>query len=315
MADSLSVGTQATVHTLPGVDVSSFQGPPGSWTTVAGHIVWAAVKLTELEPNGTRYINPDAQADWDWLKANGKGRIAYLFGHPAVSATETVTFFLSELNHIGLRDTDAVALDLEVTDGLRPAQVAAWGVSVQSQLKTKLDRPPLLYTFVNFAKEGNCAGLGGYPLWIADPNNPPGQPVVPAPWKTWAIHQYAITGAIDRDVANYATQAAMFGALGKQTPKPPEPDLTNIGGNVSAIAATDWPGRIVVAGIGTDSFVWRIMWSPKGWGQWKKISPTKAKGSLALISSSTDGGGKLYYIETSGQTVEMTTANYGGDWT
>ena len=94
------------------------------------------MKLTELEPNGTRYINPDAQADWDWLKANGKGRIAYLFGHPAVSATETVAFFLSELNHIGLRDTDAVALDLEVTDGLRPAQVAAWGVSVQSQLKT-----------------------------------------------------------------------------------------------------------------------------------------------------------------------------------
>lgn len=319
MPDSPSSPTQTAASNLqPGVDVASFQGLPGNWTAAAGHIVWAAVKLTELEPNGTRYVNPDAQADWNWLQTNGKGRIAYFFGHPSVNATNTVNFFVSELDHVGLRDTDAVALDLEVTDGLGPAQVSAWADSVQSQLKTRLDRPPLVYTFVDFAKEGNCAGLGGYPLWIADPNHPAGQPTVPAPWKSWAIQQYETSGNIDRDVANYASQAAMFAALGKKTAPvpPPEPDMTNLGGNVSANAATNWPtnNRIVVAGIGTDSFVWRITWSAAGWGTWGKVSPTKAKGSLALISTSANGGGKLYYIEASGQTVEMTTSNYGENW-
>ena len=53
----------------------------------------------------------------------------------------------------------------------------------------------------------------------------------------------------------------------------------------------------------------------QGLGSMEEDKPDQGQGQFALISSSTDGGGKLYYIETSGQTVEMTTANYGGDWT
>ena len=300
---------------LAGVDVSSFQGPPGDWTDAAGDIVWAAVKVTELEPNGTKFVNSDAKADLDWLKTNHKGRIAYLFGHPSTSATESVDFFLTELNHIGLYDTDAVALDLEVTDGLPAHQVALWGADVQSQLQKRLERPPLLYTFLDFAKEGNCEGLGGYPLWIADPSSPAGHPTVPAPWKTWAIHQYDISGDIDRDVADYPSQAAMFEALGRQKPKPPEPDMENLGGNVSAVSAAVWPnGRIVVAGIGTDSCVWRRMWSANGWGAWARVSAAKAKGNVALTTSG-ESAGHLYYIEPSGETVQLTTSNNGNTWT
>jgi Glycosyl hydrolases family 25 len=300
---------------IEGVDVASFQGSPGSWTSAAGNIVWAAVKLTELEANGTKYVNPDAKADMDWLKSNNKARIAYLFGHPSVNATDTVDFFLSEFNDIGLLDTDAVALDLETTDGLSAQQVAAWGVEVQSQLHTRLGRRPLLYTFIDFAKQGNCAGLGDYPLWIADPSNPAGHPVVPAPWKTWAIHQYATTANIDRDVANYASQSALVDALGKPKP-PPESDVTSLGGNSSAIAAAVWSnGRIAIAGIGADSFIYRRVTAGGGapWGDWVKVSPTKAKGTLALTSSGT-GAGAMYYIEASGETVELTTKDYGETW-
>jgi hypothetical protein len=297
---------------LEGVDVASFQGSPGSWASAVGDIVWAAVKLTELEANGTKYVNPDAKADMDWLKSNNKARVAYLFGHPSVSATDTVSFFLSEFNDLGLLDTDGVALDLETTDGLSAQQVAAWAVDVQSQLHSSLGRVPLLYTFIDFANEGNCAGLGDYPLWIADPSNPAGHPVVPAPWKTWAIHQYATTANIDRDVANYASQSAMVDALGKQNP--PESDVTSLGGNSSAIAATVWSnGRIVIAGIGADSFVYRRVSSGEAWGHWVKVSPTKAKGTLALTSSGT-GAGAMYYIEASGETVQLTTSDYGETW-
>jgi Glycosyl hydrolases family 25 len=205
---------------LPGVDVSSFQGLPAQWRPKAGNIAWAAVKITELETNGTRYVNPDAAADWAALKHGGKGRIGYLFGHPGTSAAGTVELFTTELGRLGLADRDGVALDLEVTDGRTPAQVAAWSENVLAALASKLDRTPLVYTFLSFAGAGNCAGLGKYPLWIADPSSPEGKPRVPGPWRAWAIHQYVTGGTIDRDLATWPTVAAMSDAIGKHKPGP-----------------------------------------------------------------------------------------------
>lgn len=206
--------------TLQGVDLSSYNGPPGTWQQAAGDITWAAVKLTELGVGGSRYVSPDAAADWAFLKQHGKGRIAYCFGHPSVSPDETVSFFASEVAKVGLEDADAVALDLESNDiNVSPAAVAEWACDVQAALEVDYDRVPLLYTFRNFAAEGNCAGLAKYPLWISDPSDAAGQPQVPAPWTGWAIHQHSTSGAIDRDVANYATLDAMQDALGRRAPR------------------------------------------------------------------------------------------------
>jgi lysozyme len=200
---------------LRGVDLSSFNGPPADWRTVAGAISFAAVKLTELQPGGVRYVNPDAAADWGSLKDLGKGRIAYMFGHPATPAYDAVTLFAGELRGLGLEDGDGIALDHEVTDGKGPADVAAWGRAVLSSLRLELGRTPLLYTFLSFAQEGHCDGMGGYPLWIADPSSPAGYPRVPAPWKDWAVHQYSASGGIDRDLAAWPYLAAMRAALGR----------------------------------------------------------------------------------------------------
>lgn len=208
--------------TLPGVDVSSFQGLPASWQKNAGSIQWAAVKLTELQPAGLQYVNPDAARDWEYLHNQHHGRVAYLFGHPAASAADSVALFAAELSKLGIADADGVALDLEVSDGLAAPKVAAWAQDVLTLLEHGLGRLPLVYTFRNFAAAGNCAGLGGYPLWISDPDHTAGQPQVPAPWTKAAIHQYATTGAIDRDVALYGTLAEMQTALGRRTPPAPE---------------------------------------------------------------------------------------------
>jgi lysozyme len=313
-----SLTQSAGTKTVQGVDVSSFEGTPGAWSNLAGNIVWAAVKVSELEPDGTRYVNPQAAADWEWLRVRNKGRIAFLFGHPSVSAAATVNLFLGELSKIGLTDADAVALDLEVSDGLPPEAVASWAADVQSELQARTGRPPLLYTFLEFAREGNCAHLGGYPLWIADSNSPAGHPVIPAPWQAWAIHQHDINGLIDRDVANYASQAAMFDALGKYatTPPPPpkEPALINVGGNVSTIASARWPdGQMVVAGLGADGYVQAARWDGVAWSDWGSVSPTRAMGTPSLIAW-VDGLGLLFYIDESGAVVELTTTNRGKSW-
>lgn len=200
--------------TLAGVDVASFQGTPGQWAGVAGPIDFAAVKFTEADPGGNHYINPDAAEDWAWLKTNGKARIAYLFGRPSVPVSETVDLFLSACGHL-LEDDDAVCLDLEVADGRTPGQVAVWANAVLIALHEQTGRTPITYCDLSYPRGGYCAGLHWTHLWIADPSQPAGQPIVPAPWSSWAIHQHQITGGIDRDVANYATLAAMTAALGK----------------------------------------------------------------------------------------------------
>jgi GH25 family lysozyme M1 (1,4-beta-N-acetylmuramidase) len=294
-----------------GVDVSSFQGIPADWKASAGSIAFAGVKMTELESNGTRYVNPDAGDDWRFLKQNGHGRIAYLYGHPNVNAADTVSFFAGEVHKLGLDDADAIALDLEETDGLGPAAVASWAVRVQEGLFHALGRMPLLYTFLSFAEEGNCAGLGRYPLWIADPSSAAGHPRVPGPWQNWAIHQYSITGPIDRDIGHYANKTAMFKALGKSE----GPEMRNIGGSITgALATARWPdGVTVVAGLGTDGFVQIVRWHDNNWGVWRNVSKAKAKGAPGLVAF---GGqeGHLYYTEESGAVIELTTNNSGESW-
>jgi lysozyme len=238
-----------------GVDVSSFQGTPGSWAASAGSIQWAAVKITELKPP-LRYTNPDAAADWAYLKQKGLVRVAYLFGHPSVPAAATVSFFAEQLNALGVEDGDAVALDHEVSDGVGPAAVSAWAVNVLKGLHASFGRTPLIYTFLSFANEGNCAGLGGYPLWMSDPSSAAGHPRVPAPWKTWALHQYATSGNIDRDVSSYATPAAMRAALGKGAPPVPtrtrkEPEMILVQVDRGGVPkGTAWPGVFLLTSDG-----------------------------------------------------------------
>jgi hypothetical protein len=241
---------------LDGVDVASFQGGPATWQAAAGPIGWAAVKLTELTSEG--YIDPDADADWAWLGHAGHARIGYLFGHPNVSPASTVAYFIAETARLGLADGDAVALDLEVTDGKSPTEVSAWAAEVLGALHANLHRVPLNYTYVDFALEGNCAGLGGYPLWISDPNHPAGRPAVPGPWKTWAIHQYGVTGAIDRDVIAWPTVADMRAALGKTTTNPAataarkDPKMLLVEVNRTEVPhGTAWPGVFLLAADGT----------------------------------------------------------------
>jgi GH25 family lysozyme M1 (1,4-beta-N-acetylmuramidase) len=295
-----------------GVDVAVYQGPPADWRSEAGKITWAGVKLTELEPGGVRYVNPDAADDWRWLRANKKGRIAYLFGHPSTGPVDSVAFFTSELRKLGLEDHDAVALDLETSDGLTPQQVDAWAVTVMEQLHRRLHRMPLLYTFISFAEQGNCNSLGKYPLWLADPSNPRGKPAVPAPWKTWAIQQYVITGPIDRDVANYRTMAEMHRHLGRV--KEPQ-EMINLGGSINGpVASARWnDGVSVVAGLGKDGHIQTARFDGSKWSDWSNVNDDQAAGGPAIVTFET-GSGHLYYTLTSGEVIELTTTDGGRTW-
>lgn len=184
-----------------GIDVSSFQGT-FNWQAEKGSISFAFVKATE----GNTITDPEFARNWQQAKAIGIVRGAYCLGHPRDGAAANAEHFVSVVRARGLEAGDLLALDLEVSDGLAPAQVAAYARNFCADVERATGRPPVVYTFIDFAREGNCAGLGGYPLWIANPSSAPGHPTVPAPWTRWHFHQYA-TNIVDRDVFNGDTAA------------------------------------------------------------------------------------------------------------
>lgn len=305
--------------TIRGVDVSGFQGPPSAWWAEAGNVKWVAVKLTELQPNNVPFVNPDAAADWAFVGRRELGRIAYMFAHPSVSPSASVALFAGELTKLGLRDTDGLMLDLEVTDGRSPAEVSAWARAVMAELHTRFDRTPLLYTFIDFAREGNTKGLGKYPLWIADPSSPPGHPVVPPPWKDWTIHQYSTSGRIDRDVAKFATVAAMQEAIGSPlAPPPPPPEHGDLGGRVvSGVTAARWgDGSMVIAGLNINNqvVIRRFDGPTRKWGIW--WTPTDHANVVGLPGMVLWGNqfGQLFYATDDGHVHELGTEDKGRSW-
>jgi lysozyme len=301
---------------LPGVDVASYQGLPGQWKGSAGAIQWAAVKLTEYEPGGHSYVNPDALADWEFLKAAGHGRIAYLFGHPSMPVAATVNLFTKTVSAFGgLLPGDGIMLDHETTDGRSAAQVSTWAQDVLQLLKRNLGRTPMVYTYLSFAWEGNCNGLGAYPLWISDPDSPAGRPRVPSPWKTWAIHQYSVTGGIDRDVTTWTTRKTMAAVIGKQATSG-EADVKDLGGSFGGDALTSarWDnGVTVVAGTNAKGQIMMNRWASGDWSGWSIVvaGPVKSAPSLTVWP----GQGHLYYTAADGHVVQLASTDHGQTWT
>ncbi len=201
-----------------GIDLSSFQ-PSFDWSAEKGRISFAFIKATE----GVTITDPDFAANWQAAKALGIVRGAYHFAHPKNGAATEARAFLATVQAHGLQAGDLLALDLETSDALSPARVAEYARNWCADVHHATGHTPIVYTFLAFAEQGNCAGLGHYPLWIAEPSAPAGRPVVPRPWSTWAFHQYGTarvgTNTVDVNVFNGDTAALKKFA----NPAPPAP--------------------------------------------------------------------------------------------
>jgi hypothetical protein len=199
---------------IKGIDLASWQGLPGEWKNdqASRGIYWAAVKFTEVGPGGV-YRNPDAKADWDFLYEHDLGRIAYLYAHPSAGVVATVEAFRAMTNGLGLLPGDGVAVDLEVSDGLSPAEVASWARELFAELEALYGRRIILYANDSFLGGGFCEGLENYLLWVASVTTP-GLPRVPPPFKDWFAHQFSLTPPVDQDVAHFSALSAMRAAMG-----------------------------------------------------------------------------------------------------
>lgn len=195
-----------------GQDVSNWQGAY-KWP---GGLTFGFAKATE----GVTYADPQFAHNWSALKSKKMIRGAYHFAHTNNNATTEAKHFLAVVKARGLETGDLLALDLEVTDGQSGSHIASWAKTWLEYVKKETGRTPLLYTFRSFASS-YCSGLGGYPLWIADPTTA-GHPRLAGPWKSWVIHQYSTASGIDHDCSNLT--ADQLHALGGGVAPAPSPD-------------------------------------------------------------------------------------------
>ena len=194
---------------LPGADISCWSGP-GPWQKA--DIAWAAVTVTEVRVDGSRWQSATAAEEWDWLAANGKARIACLIGHPGSSPQESAQFFAVAV-HDALQDGDGILISLDTADSRNPAQVSIWAKMTARALESTLGRTPVICTSPEFAAAGNCPGLGALPLWIFAPD---GMLPAPKPWESWTFHQ----GTDGRAFAAFTSADEMRATLGRKGAKP-----------------------------------------------------------------------------------------------
>jgi GH25 family lysozyme M1 (1,4-beta-N-acetylmuramidase) len=182
-----------------GIDVSNFSGQ-FNWAATSGLSFGICRASQGLGAAGTN--SPDPFLAWNWprIRTRGLARGAYHFLNPRLSGAQQASYFVETVSKVGLETSDMLWLDNEAA-GASPSAVAACARDFMTRLTSLRPHNPCgVYSFYNFITEGNCAGLGQYPLWLAIFQS--ATPTAPAPWHEWTIWQYSPGSDRDNDVFN-----------------------------------------------------------------------------------------------------------------
>ena len=204
------VGIQATV---PGIDVSHWQGTI-NWTSVrnAG-VQFAYIKATE----GTSYKDPKFSSNYTSAYYAGVIRGAYHFARPNLSGGATQANYLASNGGAWSRDnlTLPAALDIEGNPysggycyGLSTTSMRNWILDFYNTYKSRTTRDMVIYTTASWWNTCTGSWTGMYtksPLWVAHWGvSTPTEPAGWAQYSTWTIWQYTdcrsvsgISGCVD----------------------------------------------------------------------------------------------------------------------
>jgi lysozyme len=176
--------------TLPGIDVSEFQGTI-DWNAVAASgVQFAFTRVSDgLTPDSAFSVNYSA------IKAAGMVRGAYQFFEPGQDPASQAALLLQSIGPLGIGDLPPV-LDVEITGGQSPAQLAADIQTWVNAVQQAIGRTPMIYTgtpFWNSAVALNNS-FSAEPLWIAGIGV--GCPNLPSIWHNWVFWQFSDTGSV-----------------------------------------------------------------------------------------------------------------------
>jgi len=181
-----------TVH---GMDVSSYETSIDWPTAKASGIDFAFIRVSD----GLHYHDPKFATYWQGAAAAGVYRGAYQFFRPDQDPVAQADYLLSQLGPHTPWDLPP-AIDVEVTDGMAPEDVAAAVRIWIAHVEAAIGRPPIIYAgYYSWQDYVGNANLTAYPLWHAQYTTAP-CPNIPTPWTRWTIWQYSSTGTVPKVV-------------------------------------------------------------------------------------------------------------------
>jgi lysozyme len=206
------------VQSAQGLDVSNFQGNydwAGAVRAYPG-LHFGIYRLTQgLGRPGTNSPDPEARWNHQQIRDNGLRHGAYHFLDPFQDGAAQARYYVDVHGQLGFTKDDMLWCDNE-TPGASPAAVSDCADAFMQELVSlRGDNPCGMYTFINFANEGNCQGAGKYPLWLAYPSSTAPKP--PPPWVNWTFWQWGLRNGTDADAFN-GTTAQMDGWLASFLP-------------------------------------------------------------------------------------------------
>jgi GH25 family lysozyme M1 (1,4-beta-N-acetylmuramidase) len=214
------------VQSAQGLDVSNYNGQ-FDWAAAVHEVpdlCFGLYRLTEgLGGPGMVSPDPDAQHNHtEIIKAGIPVRGMYHVLHPDLDGAKQAAYFVETGTAMGHDAGDIWMLDDELGLGQVPAsQIAACGQAFMRELTTLMPHAPrIVYTYIDFIKQGCCGGLGGYPLDLAYPAAT--APVPPMVWVRWTFWQWGARNGIDADAFN-GTREQLLAWVASYAPKPPAP--------------------------------------------------------------------------------------------
>ena len=207
-------------NTVPGIDVSEFQGNIDWGQVKAAGIGFAIARIDD----GT-YMDKTFDQNWPAMKAAGLIRGAYQFFEPGDDPSALADILISKMGPLGDGDLPPT-LDVEVTGGQSPATINAHIHTWMDKVQAATGRVPIIYVGKYFWNDNvGTNDFSDHPLWIAAYGPP--CPDTPNAWTSWRMWQHADNGSVpgipalvDMDVFN-GTMAELQ-ALASPPNKPPQ---------------------------------------------------------------------------------------------
>jgi lysozyme len=175
--------------TVDGIDVSQNNGNV-DWTMVkSAGIAFAYARIAENTMPDTQFAT-----NWSAMQAAGVVRGAYQFFHPGGDPTAQASYVVGVLGRLAATDLP-LAVDVEVTDTLPPATVAANLATFVDAVAAGTGKVPVIYVGKNFWESSvQSSAFASDPLWITNTNV--SCPNLPSAWTSWIVWQDSVTATV-----------------------------------------------------------------------------------------------------------------------
>src|SRR5882724_10053984 len=209
--------------TLPGIDVSHYQGTIDWGKVKSAGMAYAYTKATE----STGSTDSQFAVNWPAIKSAGLLRGAYHFFHADQDATAQANHFLQVVAPSS-GDLPPV-IDIESTSNASSSAIVSGVKTWLDVVQQSTGIVPMIYTVASFWNANLNSSFGNYPLWIA--NYGVSSPKLPTGWSNWNFWQYSqsgtvsgITGNVDMDYFNGSMNQLIAFAGSGAAPQPANTD-------------------------------------------------------------------------------------------